>query len=63
MPSELHQRIDTAVARCRALVEKHGGQSDDLAKLRSCYKLLHSCPEAGALVLIEVELERLEAVA
>ena len=61
MSSELDDRIEAVIKRCRAQVEKHGGQSDELTKLRGCYTMLYDCPEAGALVFIEAELDRLEA--
>ena len=48
------------VARIRKLVERFGGQSDELTNLRKYYKMFHDCPEAGAFVMTEVEVERLE---
>lgn len=52
--------MDSLVARIRALVRKHGGQSQPLAALRDAYALLHACPEKGAFALVTAEVERLE---
>jgi hypothetical protein len=53
---------DDVVARCRKAVEEYGGYSDTLETLRKYYQMLHDLPEHGALVMIEAELDRLEAL-
>lgn len=56
------QMTDDLVARIETLVAQYGGQSDDLAKLRSAYAFWHRCPGDGmAYVLVLEEVSKLES--
>ena len=54
------QVVDAIVERCRNLSLIYGGQSDTLSEVRKYYAMFHRCPEAGAYVMLDEALKKVE---
>jgi ribosome assembly protein YihI (activator of Der GTPase) len=52
--------VDDIVDRCRAVVSKYGGQSDDLAEVRDAYALFEKRAESFAYVVLDEALKKVE---
>lgn len=52
--------IDALVERIKALVVRHGGQSDKLEKVRGWYAAFQTVPEPGAFVALEHHVKLVE---